>query len=617
MFKKILENKKIRTYFIYGLLFIATIALLVIFGKGTPISDFLESMENYTFDFRQRILAGTKYKKVSDDLIIITVDDPSYEYLLGKYGEWPIPRDVYAKLVDYLEAQHAKVIAFDFMFVKSIKSKTNADMALTKAITKNNNVFVSMNLDSQPFDVRAPQALPQTLSVKVKNDSKIDYSSNNSYVKFSNCRTILPQILKGTNNVGMINVIRSDDGILRKVPPFVTYQNKYYPSLALLVGLKYLNLDQDVLKNGFNINKNSNLKIGNRNIPIDKDGGVILNWYGSFPFSESQLNDVNSFHVAPLYKVLKGMEGDKKVEKFNFKNKIVYIGPTAVSLYDLKSVPVDRVYPGVGVHATYINNLIDNNFIKRVNIAVDILISLFLALAVGIVVMRTSSTYISLVTAMLTSVGYIIFTYYMMQFFNLWLGIVLPVTFIFLVFVVAYIIKYILKSRDFEHQYKLATTDGLTELFNHRYFQEQMIMQAANCKRYNSNFSLILIDIDFFKKFNDVYGHQSGDAVLRQVALKLKKNVRATDIVCRYGGEEMTIILPNTDRDEAIITAQKICQIIAEKPFKLVNDQESKVTISLGVATFPQDGELPREIIESADKRLYVAKENGRNQVGY
>ena len=143
-----------------------------------------------------------------------------------------------------------------------------------------------------------------------------------------------------------------------------------------------------------------------------------------------------------------------------------------------------------------------------------------------------------------------------------------------------------------------------------------MIQQLANSKRYNTNFSLILIDIDFFKKFNDSFGHQSGDAVLRQVALKLKKNVRATDIVCRYGGEEMTIILPNTDKEEAIITAQKICQIIAEKPFKLANNQESKVTISLGVATYPQDGDNIDKIIEHADKCLYFAKENGRNQVG-
>ena len=85
------------------------------------------------------------------------------------------------------------------------------------------------------------------------------------------------------------------------------------------------------------------------------------------------------------------------------------------------------------------------------------------------------------------------------------------------------LLKYLITSRDYEHTYKLAVTDGLTEMFNHRYFQEQMSANIRASKRYNSVFSLIMVDIDFFKKFNDTYGHQSGDAVLRQVAQTIKK----------------------------------------------------------------------------------------------
>ena len=247
---------------------------------------------------------------------------------------------------------------------------------------------------------------------------------------------------------------------------------------------------------------------------------------------------------------------------------------------------------------------------------VECILTLIIALAIGYMVMRTRSTIIALGGTFLIVFGYIIFAYFLMKYFSLWISIILPVTAILTVFVVAYIVKYLLKSRDFEHQYKLATTDGLTELYNHRFFQEQMLMQVENCKRYNSQFSLLLIDIDFFKKFNDTYGHQAGDAVLKQVAQALKKNVRSTDIVCRYGGEEMTIILSNTEKDEAIITAQKICQAVAKRPFKLSADEESHVTISLGVSTYPQDGTTPAQLIEHSDKGLYLAKENGRNQVG-
>lgn len=597
------NNKNIRTYVGYGFLFCVIFAGLTLFIRNTKISDFLTSMENRTFDLRQSVLVASGAKKTNKDIVLLTIDDASYEYLLSKYGEWPIPRDVYAELITYLEKQKPTAIAFDLMFIKSIKSKTNADMALVNAIKQNKNVYTSMNFDDEPYDVRKPVSLDKKFKINVKNDSNIDFAKN---LTFTNCRSILPQILASTPNVGLINVSRADDGILRKVPPVMIYQGDFYPHLSLLVGLKYLENNEKLKIKDFYIDKRGNLNLGKRSIPIDNDGGAILNWYG--PAN-------GTFQEVPLYKVIKAINGEGKLN-FDFKDKIIYLGTTAVSLYDTKSVPVDRLYPGVEVHATYVNNLIDNNFIKKVNPLIDIVISIILALFIGFIVLRTTSTLVALGTTIVTTAGYIVLAYYLMKFFNLWVAIVLPIICILSTFVVAYIIKYLLKSRDFDYQYKLATTDGLTELYNHRYFQEQMIMQVANSKRYNLNFSLIIIDIDFFKKFNDTFGHQSGDAVLKQVAQKLKKNVRATDFVCRYGGEEMSIILPNTDKNEAIITAQKICQAIAEKPFKLANDKESQVTISLGVSTYPEDGEAPIELIEQADKRLYAAKENGRNQVG-
>lgn len=599
---KIFKDEATKGYFGYVALFVLVIISVVFFLEKIKFNEFITAMENRTFDLRQSLIIGSNSRHTNKDIVLITIDDPSYEYLLTKYGEWPIPRNVYADLVHYLEKQKPKAIAFDLMFINSIKSKNNADEALVKAIKSYDNVYTSMNFDNQPSDVRLPVKLPKYLAVSVKNDSKVDFSKD---LTFSNCRAILKQILEGTSNVGMINVSRSEDGILRTVPPFLVYQNDFYPHLTLLMGMKYLNIDTN---RKFYIQKNSDLKIGDRVIPLNKEGGAILNWYG--PAGKS-------FKTIPFYKVVKAMYGDKDNLDFDFKNKLIYIGTTAVSLYDAKSVPVDKLYPGVEVHTTYVNNFIDNSFIRKAGAPLGIAISLILAVIVGFVVFSTTSTFVALGSTILTAFCYIILTYNVMKFFNIWLAIIVPMITISVVFAATYIIKYILKSRDFEHQYRLATTDGLTDLYNHRFFQEQMIQQIANAKRYNTKFSMIIIDIDFFKKFNDIFGHQSGDAVLRQVAIKLKKNVRSADYVCRYGGEEMTIILPSTDKDEAVITAEKICQIIAEKPFKLANNQESKVTISLGVATFPQDGETPASLIEHADKCLYQAKENGRNQVKY
>ena len=313
---------------------------------------------------------------------------------------------------------------------------------------------------------------------------------------------------------------------------------------------------------------------------------------------------------------IKVINGEAKDAGFNFKNKIIYFGTTASALFDIKTTPTGKTVPGVEVQATYLNNFLDNNFIVKADKAVTAFTGIILALLTGFCIMRITSAFTASFASLSLYLLYILISYYMMKYFNIWIELIYPLMLAILAFISAFIVKYLIKSRDFEQQYKLATTDGLTELYNHRYFQEQMLMMVENAKRYDREFSLIILDIDFFKKFNDTFGHQAGDAVLRQVAHTLKKNVRATDIVCRYGGEEMSIILPNTPKDEASSTAQKICERVANNKYKLSNDKEGHVTISLGVATYPHDGSTPSEIIEAADKRLYSAKNNGRNRVG-
>ena len=585
-----------RISYAFGLIFFIIFAFLIL--KNANLNNFIDTIENRTFDLRQSILINEGTKKANQDIVIVAIDDATYEYILDNYGEWPLPRDTYAKIVNYLEKQNPRIIAFDLMFVKSLKSKNQADKELTEIFKKYNNVFTSMNFDNQSEDLRIPPNLPQKLTIDIKNNSKIDFSQ----LTYKNCRTIIDEIINATSNIGIINVSRSDDGILRKMPLVVKYKNDYYPQLALKVGLNYLGEKQT----SFEIDKHSEFKLGDRKIYLDNDGSAILNWYGP----------AGTYTYIPMYQLIKAVNGEKTELDYDFSNKIIYFGTTAASLFDIKTVPTGKIYPGVEVQATYVNNIIDNNFIKKVNRGYTIALSILLALFIASVVTRVSSAFTASMMSLSAYFIYILIAYYSMKYENLWLEVVYPLIFSIAAFTFAYIVKYLIKSRDFEQQYKLATTDGLTELYNHRYFQEQIRMQIEQSKRYNHNFSLIIIDIDFFKKFNDTFGHQSGDAVLRQVAQTLKRNVRATDIVCRYGGEEMSIILPNTGKDEAFSTAQKICERVASKKFKLAGDKETNVTISLGVSTFPYDGDSASSIIEAADKRLYNAKNNGRNQVG-
>lgn len=559
------------------ILWISVFALLLCFSvKNGSFVSFINSMENRTFDIRQNVIAKSGVREHNKDIVIVAIDDASYEYILDHYGEWPLRRDMYAKMVDYIESQQPKTVAFDLMFVKSMKSAISADNSLVEVFKKYDNVYTSMNLDNQPEDLRKAQQLPDKLAISP--DSMAD-----NPIEYSNCRIILQGILDATSHIGMINVSRSDDGVLRKMPLYLKYNNKYYPQLGYLVA------------------QGSGMM---KKVQSDDEASVILNWYGP----------AETFENIPMYKLLKAADGGETFD-YDFHNKIVYFGATAASLFDIKTVPVDKVYPGVEVQATYVNNLLDGSLIKKCPEYVNLLAGLVLALLTVLAVLKIQSMPTAFGLSFTIYTVYVLFAYELMRMNYYWIKIVSPVAFAIFAFILAVIIKYLIKSRDFDAQYKLATTDGLTELYNHRYFQEQMQNQVSHSKRYGVPLSLIIIDIDFFKKFNDTYGHQSGDAVLRQVAFALKKNVRATDIVCRYGGEEMSIILPNTKYEEAVGIANKLCTIVSEKKCKLANGKESNVTISLGVSTYGADGETPAIIIESADKRLYHAKENGRNRV--
>ncbi|MBI4549369.1 MAG: sensor domain-containing diguanylate cyclase [Candidatus Omnitrophica bacterium] len=161
--------------------------------------------------------------------------------------------------------------------------------------------------------------------------------------------------------------------------------------------------------------------------------------------------------------------------------------------------------------------------------------------------------------------------------------------------------------------YHLAITDGLTQLFINRYFRQKLHDEILRCKRYKHPVSLILTDIDHFKKFNDTYGHQQGDAVLATTAKIYKKIVRDTDIPCRYGGEEFAVILPETDAKGAALAAERLRKEVEAFDYPGLKGEKLKVTISLGVASFPDHGDDVEGLIEKADIALYACKEGGRN----
>jgi two-component system, cell cycle response regulator len=162
---------------------------------------------------------------------------------------------------------------------------------------------------------------------------------------------------------------------------------------------------------------------------------------------------------------------------------------------------------------------------------------------------------------------------------------------------------------------KLANRDGLTGLYNHRYFHEQLSQDFLRAKRYHESLSCILLDIDYFKKFNDTYGHQTGDIVLSTLGQVIRDTIRDSDSAARYGGEEFAIILHYTERQAALHVAERLRQTVEHRDVR-DKDNVLRITISLGVATFPHEQiHNHKQIVEFADKALYKAKKNGRNRV--
>lgn len=168
----------------------------------------------------------------------------------------------------------------------------------------------------------------------------------------------------------------------------------------------------------------------------------------------------------------------------------------------------------------------------------------------------------------------------------------------------------------YQQMEKMATTDGLTGLFNHRHFQEMLSRELERAERYNEKVSLLLVDIDHFKKVNDTYGHPAGDKILKGIAKILTSSIRGIDAAARYGGEEFAVILVNTDGRGALETAERIRRIMENSKFN-IGSASIKITGSLGIAVFPGDtgvdGGAQRLLISRADNALYLAKKEGRN----
>ena len=171
-------------------------------------------------------------------------------------------------------------------------------------------------------------------------------------------------------------------------------------------------------------------------------------------------------------------------------------------------------------------------------------------------------------------------------------------------------------SKHYEDTRKLTELDSLTFLYNHGKFQQLLNNEVKKALRYKGNLSLLLIDIDNFKKFNDAWGHQAGDEVLRQLSKILKENARTSDMIARYGGEEFGIICPHTKKENALKLAERIRKAVEARNFCLNNYKtKRKLTVTIGISTLQPPISDKNNLIKKADQALYKGKHKGRNTI--
>ena len=162
---------------------------------------------------------------------------------------------------------------------------------------------------------------------------------------------------------------------------------------------------------------------------------------------------------------------------------------------------------------------------------------------------------------------------------------------------------------------QLSETDALTGLYNRRYFDRHLGVMLGKAQSQERDMALMILDIDHFKAVNDTHGHDIGDAVLKEFAARLRRNIRGVDLACRFGGEEFVVLMPDTDYGQAQLVAERVRQSIAERPFEVNAGRPLSVTVSAGVTLNESDADTPETLIKRADVALYRAKREGRNRV--
>lgn len=519
-------------------------------------------IENVFLDF----LFRSRPAPVADpDIVFIEIAEDGIQQI----GRWPWPREYHAALVQVLTEWKAKSIVFDVIF--SEPSDNYNDDVFTEALKTTDHIYFPV--------VREPS----------KQGPEIWVHS-------------LPQFEKYAKGTGHINITPDADGTLRRIHPYLESDGESHPHLSLRVAYDAL---------GRPVPSPEQLKL-----PLDDRGDFLINWQNTW---QKSFKHYSYLEILRSYdQIEKGNQGKYSPE--DFKGKICLIGLTATGHADIKANPLEANYPALGVHANLINSILTQKFVRPAGKIDNYLFlgAVWLLAALLFIPFRATLAVTGLV---LMEIGIFLFSFHAFSKWGIWFYVTTPLALVLTLFIFSAVYGYVMANRERIYLFRLATRDGLTGALVIRHFKvilSQAIREAAKLKQ---PLSVVMLDIDFFKKINDQHGHQAGDMVLRQVAQSLQTYVRygkqyqVSDQIGRYGGEEFIILLPNTKLTEAAaVVAERVRKGIESSVFQW-GGNNIPVTVSLGVSAWKEGETDIQLVIGRADAALYRAKGEGRNRV--
>lgn len=568
------------------------VAVAIVFGLFQ--FKLLDKFEMVTLDMRYKLRGA---RQAIPQIVYVDMDEESIKHI----GRWPWSREWHASLITALSQAQAKIVALDIFFSEP---SPLIDFFLVEStrLAKNVAFALAFEYTGENIEVSAQQA---ELLARFKISESQIYGSKKDIPHLASPVPMLPELYTEAKNAGHVVTIPDSDGVIRRAPCIIECRGSYYLQFGIVNALEYLGIDPKNIK--IILGRYIDLGEGTK-IPIDNKGFMIINW--AAPWGQGFKHYSYWEIVASYQKMSKGEE--PLISPEEFKGKICIVGLTAAGLIDIKPIPLQPAYPIVGLHANVIDTIVQKKFVEETSPPINLLIILLLTITMGIIIPRFrplpgAGFALGIIAA------YAIISYFVFRFTGVWISVVYPLTSVFIGFTAVTIHSEIANALERGRLFHLAVEDGLTKLYVVRHFKETLEQEMAKAKKINKPLSMLISDIDHFKRFNDTYGHQAGDFVLREVANIFKSSCRQTDMAARYGGEEFVIMFLDTNREKAIEFAERLRKSIEQITFEY-NTIKLNVTISLGVAEFKDDASIT-DLIKRADEALYVAKETGRNKV--